>query len=129
MQGQEEKDTKKIALPRYFELNCYTDYMEITRTWFSVFKFIAVLIFGLVFSGVWIGNGFLEVLTSDRDLLLKLFALTFIILGSSLLYYSIAIYFNKTQILVSQDAIEIKHRPIPWLGNKRVEAKNIWRNE
>ncbi len=125
MQNQDEINTTSTVLPRGFEINFHNDYMQITRTWFSVGKFISMLIFVLIFNGVWMSNGFLEILTSDRELLLKLFALVFIIIGAGSVYLSIATFFNKTQILVSLDIIEIKHHPLPWFGNKRVETSNI----
>ena len=125
MQNQDEIDTTSQVLPISFDINFHDDYMQITRTWFSLSKFLLMLVFVLIFNGVWISNGFLEILTSDRELLLKLFALVFIIIGAALVYYSIATFFNKTQILVSRDVIEIKHHPLPWFGNKRVETNNI----
>lgn len=125
MHSENEINNKTIPLPRYFEINFYDDYMQISRTWFSLVKFIFMLIFVLIFNGVWVSNGFLEILMGDRDLLLKLFSLTFIIIGVGLVYLSVATYFNKTQIFVSRVTIEIKHCPIPWFGNKKVETNNL----
>ena len=125
MQDHDEIKATSTALPRGFEIEFFDDYMEITRTWFNVFNFVGMLIFILAFNGLWMSSGFLEILMSDREWLLKLFALVFIILGVSSVYLSIATFFNKTQILVSRDTIEIKHRPIPWFGNKRVEINNL----
>ena len=32
---------------------------------------------------------------------------------------------QKTHIFVSKNAIEIKNKPLPWFGSKRLETKNI----
>ncbi len=52
MQNQDEITTARTALPRGFEINFHDDYMQITQTWFSVGKIIAILIFVLIFNGV-----------------------------------------------------------------------------
>lgn len=114
----------ETTLPRGFEINYYDEYMHIIRRWhgFQTFGLIASM---LVFNGVWIANDFWAVLMSDRELLLRLFVLTFILIGVVLPYFVIASWINKTNIYVSKEAIEIKHEPLPWLGNKRVDTHTI----
>ncbi len=118
------KDKKDIALPKGFEVNYFDEYMQITRVWHGV-KTYFILLLALVFNGVWINNGFVEILLSDRELLPKLFFSIFIVLGLSLLYFTVATWLNKTQIYVSKNSLEIKHQPVPWLGNKKIKADNI----
>ena len=124
MAEQRIKEDTDMTLPKGFELNYFDEYMQITRVWHS-FKTFFVLIGALIFNGVWMTNGFFEILFSDRELLLKLFCLVFIVIGLGSVYLTIATWLNKTQIYVSKDAIEIKHKPIPWPGNKRIETSNI----
>ena len=111
-------------LPKGFEINYFDKYMHIIRHWHG-FGTFSLILGTLVFNGVWIANDFWSVLMSDRELLLRLFSLTFIVIGAVLPYFVIASWLNKTNIYVSKEAIEIKHEPIPWLGNKRIETKNI----
>lgn len=117
-------DKKDLALPKGFEVNYFDKYMQITRVWHGV-KTYFIFLFALIFNGVWIGNGFVEILLSDRELLPKLGFSIFIVLGFGLLYFAIATWLNKTQIYVSKNTIEIKHQPVPWLGNKKIKADNI----
>ena len=35
-------------------------------------------------------------------------------------YFSLAHVFNKTHIVVSRGMIEVRHRPMPWPGNKKL---------
>ena len=79
----------------------------------------------VVFNGVWISNGFVELVFSDRELLLKMFALLFIILGVGSTYCAIAGWLNSTWISVNDSEIVVEIGPIPWLGNKRVTTNNI----
>jgi len=114
----------ELELPRGVELNYFDEYMQITRIWHGL-KTFAVLLTALIFNFVWISQGFVEILLSDKELLLKLFCLVFIIAGLGLIYLTIATWLNKTHIYVSKDTIEIKHQPIPWKGNRRIQANNI----
>ena len=124
MAEQDIKAETDMRLPKGFELNYFDEYMQITRVWHS-FNTLFVLIGALIFNGVWMTNGFFEILFSDRELLLKLFCLSFIVIGIGLIYFTIATWLNKTQIYVSKNAIEIKHKPVPWPGNKRIETGNL----
>ena len=114
-----------ITLPKCFALSYFDEYLQITRMWRNAKEIIAVIIGALLFNGIWITNDFSEILFSDKALLLKLFCLLFIVLGFVSIYRFFTIFFNRTQIYVSQNAIEIKHQPIPWPGGKRVETKHI----
>lgn len=118
------EDKKDITLPKGFEVNYFEEYMQITRVWHGV-KTYFILLFALIFNGVWINSGFVELLLSDRELLPKLFFSIFFFLGLGLLYFAVATWLNKTQIYVSKSNIEIKHQPVPWLGNKKIKADNI----
>lgn len=118
------KDIKNITLPKGFELNYFDEYMQITRVWHGVQTYF-LLLFALIFNGVWIGSGFVEILFSERELLTKLSSLVFVFLGLGLLYFTIATWLNKTQIYVSKNSIEVKHQPVPWRGSKKIKADTI----
>jgi hypothetical protein len=114
-----------IPQPRNFQINLHEGYKKITRTWYSITIIAPLLIIVSVVNGVWISNDFLEILTSDKPLLIKAFAFLFIVIGLALVYYTIATFFNRTDIFVNRDVIEIRHQPIPWFGNKKVDVNNI----
>ena len=40
-------------------------------------------------------------------------------------YYVLAGLLNKTHIFISNDTVAVKHGPIPWLGNNRIESSFI----
>ncbi len=59
------KDKTDITLPKGFELNYFDEYMQITRVWHGLQTY-ALLLFAFIFNGVWIGNGFIEILFSEK---------------------------------------------------------------
>lgn len=118
------RDKTDDSMPQGFSLNYFDDYMQITRKWVG-FSTISLFIGAAIFNGVWIANGFAEIIVSDRELLLKLFCAVFIALGAGTLYFAIASALNKTEVYVNKNAIAIQHHPVPWLGNKTIETKNI----
>lgn len=124
MPSNKSIDKTDITLPKGFELNYFDEYMQITRVWHGVQTYF-LLLFALIFNGVWIENGIVEILFSDRELLPKLFPLIFVFLGLGLLYSTVATWLNKTQIYVSKNSIEVKHQPVPWLGSKKIKADTI----
>ncbi len=121
----ENHEVSDIPLPRGIEINFHDEYIQITRTWFSLFKLIGIILSAIVFNFVVINKGMLGVVMSDAALPPKAFSLLFIIIGITLIYLALVIWINKSQIYVSKKAIEIKHQPLPWLGNKRIETSNI----
>lgn len=118
---EEEAD---MSLPDGFLLNYFDDYMQITRKWLGAQTF-GLLVGTLVFNYVWMGNGFVEIIASDRELLLKIFCLAFIAIGAVSAYFTIASAMNKTQVYVNKNSMAIQHHPIPWIGNKTIEVKEI----
>jgi len=124
MLEQEKANSKRTGLPKGFSVESYADHIRITQLWRSNGAY-SIAIAALVFNAVWIGNGFVAVVLSDRELLLRAFALLFILLGVGLTYSTIAIWFNRTLITVNDSEIDVKIGPIPWLGSKRVPTINI----
>ena len=100
----------------------HNNYMQIDRKWFGL-----NIAFMSVFAIIW--NGFIFNIYSgmepDAELSQKLLPLPFVAIGIGITYYAIAGWFNKTSIFVSRDAVEIQHKPIPWIGNKRLLVNNI----
>lgn len=111
------------------KFSCETTYsndaMQISRRWYNWLDFIGILAFVAVFNGVWISNDFLDLLASDKETLLKVFALLFIVIGVSSAYFIFAFLLNKTIITVDQKSIEVRHRPVPWPGNTKIARSEV----
>ncbi len=126
-QDMETSQNKVMALglPKKFTLNLYENYMHITLSWFGKKTFVATLIavFHIGFSLVFFISE--STTMTGSPLMIKLAPWISTILGLGILYYALTTWLNKTHIFVSQNAIEVKHKPLPWFGNKRLETKNI----
>ena len=119
-----EPAKNKVELPKGLAIDFQEDYMHITSRWFD-FRIIGVFLGAIMFNGLSIFQGFWPVLMSDKEWETKLFPLIFIIIGFVATYITLAKWLNKTHIYTSKKAIEIKQRPLPWLGNMRLDTENI----
>ena len=97
--------------------------MYIRRKWFSpIFIFLTFfVIFWDGFLVVWYGMA----TSMDAPLVFKIFPLIHVAVGLGLTYYVIAGYINKTDVIVSSSEIRIRSFPLPWLGDKTVDARDI----
>lgn len=108
------------------KLEVYEDYrsMGITLKWFTPMAF-----FLLFFSFAW--NGFLVfwysmAFTGEAPWIMILFPVLHVAVGFYLIYYTLCLFFNKTNIDIAGDYLTVKHSPIPWWrGNRRVPTNAI----
>lgn len=54
-----------------------------------------------------------------------IFPVCHVAVGVGLTYYVLAGFLNTTKILVDQDTLYIRHRPIPWIGNRDLATPEI----
>jgi hypothetical protein len=62
-------------------------------------------------------------------LLMFCFPLIHVAVGVGLTYFTIAGLFNVTQVMVDDQTLFIRHRPIPWRGNRDLPIADIQRIE
>lgn len=110
---------KRPPPPAQVELFQRGSEIEIVRKWFGWQTVILT-----VFAGVWNGVIFAGPGAFTEDMP-PLFALLFAVAGVCLAYYAIALWVNRTRIIVSRDKIAVRHGPLPWVGNKEVETANL----
>lgn len=113
-------------MPRQWTLTNYDEYIHMQKTWFG-----ASTIFMSVFFAIWVGAAIymFGLMGNNFSRMDGAFGLIIpVVFGLATLgfaYANVANYFNKTDIFVSADLMEIKIGPMPWPGNKRLETKNI----
>ena len=123
-----EKDgIVELVLPKKFTLDLYDEYMHITLSWFGkkTVMFTLAAVFQIGFSLMLFSKGSSILTSTSSSVIGSLLPWAVAILGVGFLYYALATWLNKTHIFVSQSAIEVKHKPLPWFGNKRLETKKI----
>jgi len=104
-----------VPMPRRFEMLDLGNSLEIKRSWFTPALFF--LIFFCVF---W--NGFMVVwhgiALSTGAWFMSCFGLIHTAVGIGLAYGTVAGFVNQTVVRVGQGLLEVRHGPLPWLGNK-----------
>lgn len=122
-----QQSVMETNLPKQLKIDYFADYICISRRWFTV-RAIAAVLLSLLSTGAtyYIFSGKMESmnLTGEQWFinLLPWLCVVFALVSS---YVAIARCINHTDIYVSADTIEIKHQPLPWFGNKRLQASNI----
>lgn len=97
--------------------------LEIIRRWFDhrVWFTLGMALFwnGLFYWFVWLSGG--EFLQSEESILFYLFGFG----GLCWAYVAFAHLFNQTTIRMTSETIVVRHRPVPWLGNKTVPVAKV----
>jgi len=92
------------------------------------FKWWRLSHLGLAFF-VLLWDGFLifwhTIAWSQGEILMMAFASIHTLIGLVLTYSLIAQIFNRTDIVIDQDYLDIHKYPIPWMGNKSIPVSSI----
>lgn len=116
------KEHMDIGLPEKIDIKEFPTYIHITRKWFGAQ--ILFLTFFAIFWNVFLFKFYAE-FSETVDIWTKLFPLFHVGAGIGISYYAIAGWFNKSNIFVSKATIEISHKPLPWFGNKKLDATEL----
>lgn len=111
-------------LPKQIAVDYYDDYMHVCYKWRSkgiIGMTIGTVIFMIIVGAMYGANfdGF------NRNLALIAFISVFIAGAIFTVYYTIAHWFNKTDIFVNNGQMEVKIGPFPWYGNIKLQTNNI----
>ena len=116
------RDSIELGLPDKVELHHRGSYIEIVRKWFG-WQIVFLTGFAVFWNGLlfkWYTS-----IPDEVDLMAVLFPLMHVAVGVGLTYYVLAGWFNRTHIFVNHGKIAVRHRPIPWFGNKEIAASNL----
>lgn len=111
-------------LPRQLSVDYYDNYMHVCYTWRSRGT-IGLTLFTVIFMII-VGTMYVENFDSfNRKFALIAFIAVFIAGAAFIVYYTIAHWFNKTDIFVNKGQIEVNIGPFPWYGNIKLQTNNI----
>jgi len=110
-------DFVDIGLPDKMNITQQYDSMTITRNWFG-WEVIFMSLFAVVWNSVIFNN--YSSLEGEESL-----PWIHILAGVVVSYYAITGWFNKTDIHVTKQHIQISHKPLPWIGNKKIDVNDI----
>ena len=97
--------------------------LRLVRRWFD-YSYIGTAIFCVFWDGflvMWYSIAF----SVDGPVLMIIFPIMHVVVGVWLTYTTIAGFFNSTVVTLSETTLEVKHGPVPWLGNVSVPVTAI----
>lgn len=112
----------EIGLPDKLERRRTDAGMEIVRRWFGFH-----ILFLTAFACMW--DAFLvywySIALTKGDLGEILFPLVHVAAGVGITYYVACGWVNRTHVVFNPQRITIRHKPLPWLGNREINAQNL----
>jgi hypothetical protein len=111
-----------VPLPKGIAVEHQGYELAIVRRWLSA-KYFFLIFFCLFWDGfllVWY-----TIAISQRIWIMALFATLHTAIGLFLTYYTLAGFFNRTQVRVSPSLLAVRHGPVPWWGNKQLDSTGI----
>ncbi|MCP4542601.1 MAG: hypothetical protein GY832_36225 [Chloroflexi bacterium] len=111
-----------LGLPNGIDLTENLDGLEIVRRWFSIQT--VFLTFFVVFWDGFLVFWYTQAINTSNIMML-VFPLLHVAIGVGLTYYVLASYVNRTYIRVNHSFLSIQHAPLPFPGNRTVDASDI----
>ena len=111
-----------IGLPEKIRFLDHVSHIEIVRTWFGM-QTLFLTAFAVFWDGFlffWYSN-----IPEDGPLMVVLFPLLHVAVGVGVSYYALTGWFNRTHIYVGQGRLGVRHGPLPWPGNKEIDAHDV----
>ena len=111
-----------IGLPEKIQFHDHLSHIEIVRTWFGM-QTLFLTAFAVFWGGFlfcWYGN-----IPEDSPLLFVLFPLLHVGAGVAISYIALTGWFNRTHVTVGQGRLGVRHGPLPWPGNKDIDAHDV----
>ncbi len=115
-------DYLRVGLPKKINISHKGASLEITRRWFNI-KYVLLTFFAILWDGFMI-HWFRAALNEGRNDLVLLGSFH-AFAGIYITYRVIAGYLNTTYILVNYESLTIRHKPVPYLGNKSIKSYDI----
>lgn len=111
------------SIPSRFKVDDSGERLEIGWRWFK-----STHVFMLFFCVAW--DSFLffwysTALTQNGPWLMIVFPIAHVAVGIGITYSTLSGFLNSTRIAVEQRVLSIRHGPLPWRGNRRLEASTI----
>ena len=113
----------KAPMPENITVEQQADGLRLSYRWFSG-KFVFLAIFCCAWDGFLV-FWYSIALTQSGDLMMIIFPVMHVAVGVGLTYYTLAGFYNRTIVTVGRGRLSIQHRPIPWFGNRTLQAAEI----
>jgi hypothetical protein len=111
-------------VPRGLDLSQEAGDVIIRRRWYSLAAYFLVLftLFWLGFLCFWYWQAFHQ---KHFEWMMVLFPLIHVAVGLGMLYYTVCLFCNTTEVRINRDLVRVQTYPLPWFGNLDLAAGNI----
>jgi hypothetical protein len=129
--AKQKRDRGEVAMPKAFAVEDTGLALTVTRKWSR-----GIAVFFVIFALFW--NGIVSVFVvlalsgkmkmeggEPAGPFAPLFLAPFVLVGVVMAWLALAFLFNRTTIEVRDGALAVRHGPIPWFGNKRLETDSL----
>ncbi len=111
-------------LPEGLELHEDGRGLHIVRRWFKPTAFL-LLFFCFSWNSV-AGSFFWEMLGAENlNLFALVISLIFLAPGVAICYFTLALFLNRTTVVLDRGKLTVRHSPLPWKGQLELEAAEI----
>lgn len=125
MLQQVNRERASVVMPVGIIASSMLSALHLEITWRKTSMLGFFVFFALFWNGLLIP--FIAVALAQGEWIIILFISLHLLVGLGLLYYTIALFFNKTYITVSRQNIRIEHKPIPvpFYADRQVTTKQV----
>ena len=116
------KQRGEVPLPKGLIVDEQEDRLTLTRKWFSP-KFIFITFFALLWNAFMVGWFTISISMGQWEM--AAFGSIHACVGLWLIYYVLAGFLNRTTISIDSSALIIRHKPIPYPGNREIPSEQI----
>lgn len=116
------KGNATIPMPKNIQLNDIGHQFHMTRRWLSA-HVVYLILLCLVWNGVLVV--WYRTAVNDGSWLMLIPPLLHVVVGTLLLYYTLACIVNVTHFRVRDDMLHVRHWPLPMPGKLDVTARDI----
>jgi hypothetical protein len=113
----------KAPMPENITVEQQADGLRLSYRWFSG-KFVFLALFCFVWDAFLV-FWYTTALTQNANIIMLIFPVLHVAVGLALTYYTLAGFYNRTFISVGRGTLSIQHRPMPWFGNRTLQASDI----
>ncbi len=113
----------KAPIPERIIVEHNSNGLVLSFSWFS-WTSIALAVFALFWDGFlvfWYSVAFAQ----DAPWIMFAFPLLHVSVGVGLTYSALAGFYNKTIVTVGMGRLSIQHTPLPWPGNRTIQAADL----
>ncbi|MFP4107163.1 MAG: hypothetical protein ACLFVU_13905 [Phycisphaerae bacterium] len=111
-----------LPMPKNFHIENYSGRLVIRRRWWH-----PMFLFLIVFAVFW--NGFMifwhTMALASGAWFMSCFGLIHTAVGVGLIYFILCGFLNSTIITADYGTLSVRHGPLPWIGNKTLDPRNI----